>query len=622
MNKRITNALSFFVLLTALALGQAKAAEDLPPDVRVLIDVSGSMKQNDPLNLRVPALRLITNLLPKGSMAGVWLFGEDVETLVPHGVVGPAWQLQADKKASQIHSRGLFTDIDLAVMKATQDWIQIPDPGNRSVIILTDGVVDVSKDPVKSAESRKQLLRLTLPRLRALGAQIHTIALSANADTELMKTLATQSDGAYEQTNNATELQRLFLRLFEKSVKRDTLPIRGNKFTVDNSVEELTLLAFKKPDAAPTRLIAPDDTEYSRENPGKNSRWHSEDGYDIITVTEPTPGKWKLVADVDPDNRVMIVSNLKMKHDDLPNNVIAGESFELNVSLTEDGKPISKPEFIEKMSVAIQQISPDGETWNWQLADDGIGDDRAASDGIFTMAFGENLVAGKNQIKLEVDGKTFQRERNFMVEVHQSPFENIKTAQGIVDGNRTISIEVGDPLPWLRVKTIKIGARIKDPDGKVHFMKFRELKPGQWTLEILNANKPGNYEANLEMVGMTKLKRKLRVKLDPIIIIPEENKPPITDEAPKETKPEQATEEKPTEAAEETPSEEPVNEETNWIFVIGMVIGINALLFGVLGGGYFFYSRKNKTQTPDLLSDDEESTPEATDDDATKEESK
>ena len=46
------------------------------PDVRILIDISGSMKQSDPTNLRAPALELIVQLLPPGSKAGVWLFGD------------------------------------------------------------------------------------------------------------------------------------------------------------------------------------------------------------------------------------------------------------------------------------------------------------------------------------------------------------------------------------------------------------------------------------------------------------------------------------------------------------------------------------------------------------------
>ena len=64
----------------ALALSAAHAAEPLASsvqgDVRVLIDISGSMKKNDPNNLRIPAVNLLTEIIPDGARAGVWTFGQ------------------------------------------------------------------------------------------------------------------------------------------------------------------------------------------------------------------------------------------------------------------------------------------------------------------------------------------------------------------------------------------------------------------------------------------------------------------------------------------------------------------------------------------------------------------
>ena len=48
-----------------------------------MIDISGSMKQTDPQNLRKPAMDLIVRLLPDKSRAGVWTFGNTVNMLMP-----------------------------------------------------------------------------------------------------------------------------------------------------------------------------------------------------------------------------------------------------------------------------------------------------------------------------------------------------------------------------------------------------------------------------------------------------------------------------------------------------------------------------------------------------------
>ncbi len=82
-----------------LVLGAA-ANTDTPgigkkPDVRLLIDVSGSMKTSDPDNLRAPAVELLVRMLPEGSRAGIWLFGDAVRELVPHGEVDEEWRRRA-----------------------------------------------------------------------------------------------------------------------------------------------------------------------------------------------------------------------------------------------------------------------------------------------------------------------------------------------------------------------------------------------------------------------------------------------------------------------------------------------------------------------------------------------
>jgi len=93
----------------------------LPPDVRLVIDVSGSMKRNDPNNLRQPAVELLVQLLPENSRAGVWTFGKWINMLVPHKPVTPQWRESAQQKSADIRSVGLYTNIGEALEKAAYD---------------------------------------------------------------------------------------------------------------------------------------------------------------------------------------------------------------------------------------------------------------------------------------------------------------------------------------------------------------------------------------------------------------------------------------------------------------------------------------------------------------------
>ena len=75
-----------FILI--LAIPNVYAAHE----VAILIDTSGSMIQNDPKNLRKPAIRLASQMLPMGSKAGIWLFDSRARTLIRFNDVTAQWK--------------------------------------------------------------------------------------------------------------------------------------------------------------------------------------------------------------------------------------------------------------------------------------------------------------------------------------------------------------------------------------------------------------------------------------------------------------------------------------------------------------------------------------------------
>ncbi|MDH5660549.1 MAG: VWA domain-containing protein, partial [Gammaproteobacteria bacterium] len=129
------------------------------PDIRVLVDISGSMKKTDPKNLRQPAIRLLAGLIPAGSRSGIWNFGKQVNMSVKVGSVNKAWRSLAREQSKKINSVGLYTNIESAMRKASFDW-KNPDPRyKRNLILLTDGHVDVSFDDKKDKASKKRILK-------------------------------------------------------------------------------------------------------------------------------------------------------------------------------------------------------------------------------------------------------------------------------------------------------------------------------------------------------------------------------------------------------------------------------------------------------------------------------
>ena len=222
----------YMLLISVLSQGQLLAAEPRY-DFRIVIDVSGSMKQSDPQNLRVPALKLMNGLIPTGSRAGVWTFGRYVDMSVKWGVVNDAWRKQADLGADKIHSNALLTNIESALARASVGWNKPDAKTSRILLLLTDGKVDVSKDTAKNEQSRARVLAKSLAALKQAGAQVHTIALSQGTDEVLLKQLALETGGSFAVAQSASELQKVFFKMFERASEPDLVELNGREFPID-----------------------------------------------------------------------------------------------------------------------------------------------------------------------------------------------------------------------------------------------------------------------------------------------------------------------------------------------------------------------------------------------------
>ena len=447
------------ILWSSIGPAIAEPGEAADSEVRVLIDVSGSMKRTDPDNLRAPALRLLVGLMPPSSRGGIWLFGEDTREIVPPSPVTDGWQSRAREAANQIHSRSQFTDIGGALETAIDDWQTPPgeDGITRNLILLTDGMVDISKEEGVNPAERQRILDEVVPRLQEARVNVHAVALSPEADAELLEALSTRTDGAFAQVDEAAELERIFLHMFESSTTRDALPMDDPRLKVDESISELTLLLFREDKDAPVKLVPPDGVRFGRAEAQSmgNVKWHREGIHDLITIEDPTPGEWLIEAEMDPDNRAMVVTDLKLEHSRLPNRIFDGEALELATYLTEGGERITREAFLNLVSMVLRERPPGGvEPTETFLHDFGLLGDRQAGDGYFDVRIDERLIPGQLVLEFVAKSPTFQRTRRHAVEIREGALLSV----------RSEVLEPGTPGARHQV-VITPDTRVLDPEG-------------------------------------------------------------------------------------------------------------------------------------------------------------
>lgn len=406
------------VLITALLLPGSLWAQEstkltLPEraDVRIIVDISGSMKQTDPNNLRQPAVRLLARVVPEGSTAGVWTFGQYVNMLVPHGEVNESWRETAIDRSTKINSVALRTNLGKAIEVASDGYVTGGSLENTHFILLTDGNVDISDSANVNKAEEKRILGKVLSDLVAKGATFHPVALSDLADAGFLKTLAEESKGSFRIADTAESLNLAFLDALNTAAPQEQIPIEGNGFTVDDGVKEFTALIFRgetnaggEDKAANLELIRPDGKALLQSAQPDNVRWASEAAYDLVTITEPKAGKWRVKGELGEGSRVTVVSDLRMVVGPVPATFTAKSPVEVRVAFFENSEKVINPEFLDVISVQLSLTSEDGRKGSKTLSKD-----QPPEDGEYTDTISKLPAEGLYRIDIVADGKTFAR---------------------------------------------------------------------------------------------------------------------------------------------------------------------------------------------------------------------
>ena len=577
------------LLLLSNGLWAVEASKD---DVRIVIDVSGSMKLNDPNNLRKPALRMLNGLIPTGSQAGVWTFGRYVNLLVKPSTVNKVWRNKADEGASKIHSNGLFTNIESALTKATSGWKGKDKNTRRNIILLTDGQVDISKNPDKNKVSRQNVIDKNLKKLKALGVKVHAVALSQSTDETLLKRIALETKGSFEVAKTNKDLQRIFFKMFERATKPDTVPLVGNKFVVDKSIKEMTLLIFKDQEKKKnTTLFDPTGRVISKSKKYNDVSWRSDEGYDLITIKKPKSGNWRLDVKQDGDNRVMVVTDLKLSVKEPPPYILPNQPLSLIAELQNKGEIIRKNSFLRFVKFSTQHIDSDGVSHQEELPMS----KHHSEKGQYPFLLNDDLNEGEHVIVINADSKTFKRSKRFTVEV-QWPIKVEIIPKPKKPGFYSLVITPREE--YIDPETLELKVLLEKPSGEKAAVEL--LQSGGTLVSTLDATSSNHvHKLRISMQAMSVSKTQLSYDLGEFPFIGVEKIVEIIDQPKKEAVEEGSD----TQSVPEIVDEEVMEEETDWLMVGIITVVVNLVVIGV-GVGVFMYVRKKKM--PDELSLDDD----------------
>jgi len=469
-------------LISAPAL--AATAQSAPADIRILIDISGSMKISDPDNERASSLPLLAEILPPGVQAGIWTFARYANMLVPLRQVDSAWIGSVREKTSQIKDWGAYKDLANVLKRATWDWKESDGMVNRQLIMVTDGWVTVSTNPQDNRASRRNILEQLLPRLLAAGVRIHCIALGDEIDEPLLRTLAMASGGSYQQVDPSNlPLSKAFLSAVESMGLVNESPLINQTALIDDQIKSMSFVLFNDGDKSQqVEIRAPNGRRFLRgKQNGDDVQWLAFPAYDVIDISTPVAGQWNISGMEQPDNRVYVATDLRLDMHGLDGVVLEKHAQPITLSLARDGSVVRDKGYLELATFGIVQDNAD--RWHWTLNDDGRDPDARQGDGVFTGRLGASLSTGHHEIIAYVDGVKFRRQVRRSIDVLQWPVFAMIVPQNKAYGMKRHLSVIADPAE-LSPQTLKISVAIDNPASGQASFALEPMNAWEWGWEM------------------------------------------------------------------------------------------------------------------------------------------
>ncbi|MGY4043732.1 TIGR03503 family protein [Aeromonas hydrophila] len=297
------------------------------------------------------------------------------------------------------------------------------------------------------------------------------------------------------------------------------IPLLDNRFRIDYGVKEITFIVTRKPGTPSVILVRPDGSKlYVGKVTPPDVGWLALKDQDLITIRDPMPGPWQAIGEVDPDNRVRLLSNIRLETDQLPTQLYQGERVKLKSWLLIDDAPPKAGYYLTDLGMTVrlqrfndakQEGEPIVDEVLGHYRDDGKGLDEVPGDGIMTAEAVLDVAAGKYRAMYSTGNQVFSRARYQDVLIYPLPVsytlappsqefgaklsflidtDELDPASVVIEGKATNT--VGASMAFNTVAT--------EPRVEVDLSAIKEV---------------GQYEVNATLFGTTRLGREIQVTL-------------------------------------------------------------------------------------------------------------
>ena len=364
------------------------------------------------------------------------------------------------------------------------------------------------------------------------------------------------------------------------------IPLLDNRFRIDYGVKEITFIIKRKPGTPSVILVRPDGSKlYVGKVTPPDVGWLTQQDQDLITVRNPMPGPWQAIGEVDPDNRVRLLTDIRLESEPLPARLYQGERVKLQSRLLIDGAAPGAGYYLSDlgMTVKLQQFNdaaqsgePIVEETLGHYLDDGKGLDEVPGDGVLTAEAVLDVPAGKYRALYSSGNQVFSRAQSQQVLLFPWPLSyTLDAPSGDIGARLSLLIDADELDP----ASVVIQGKAIDSAGVSMAFNAVATEP-RLGVDLSALKAAGQYRVEATLFGTTRLGREVQLQLPvkSFTIMP-----------PPAPTPSAAS---PTSAAVPTQAKFEERESPVWL---PWALGGGGLLLLLLGAGGFILLQKRRT---------------------------
>ncbi len=296
------------------------------------------------------------------------------------------------------------------------------------------------------------------------------------------------------------------------------IPYFDNRFRIDEQLEEVTLLFYRRSGTQPIILVRPDGSKLKINNlPKDKVQWFDDRTFDMIKIKSPMIGPWQVIGDVQPNSKIMVVSEIRLAVTPLPEIILQGETLKMEGRLFNGEMAIDNPLFNNVLVLDVDFYSTNNaDFYNFgaepvkltSFRDDGRDLDEHANDSLFTGEFELSFAPGEWEPIYIIKMPMATRElRQTPIIVRNNPITiSVATSQDKSEAHiATFAIDNS----FVNADSILIQGKITFPDKQVAPFSVMDGKGLNRKYEIA-FTEPGVHRIKISVFGETTNGREFR----------------------------------------------------------------------------------------------------------------